>query len=102
MCQCKRAESLCEKSFLLSFLGATGDEESRATLGQTRIEIPRFALSKITSFPRKRESIGLTMGPRFRGDDNADFHSYGWAAGPWALGMTARSKFSHRILGALQ
>ena len=26
------------------------------------------------SFPRKRESIGLTMGPRFRGDDDADFH----------------------------
>ena len=27
------------------------------------------ALSKITSFPRKRESIELTMAPRFRGDD---------------------------------
>ena len=42
----------------------------------------RSAPPKITSFPRKRESIVLIMGPRFRGDDNSDFHSSGWAAGP--------------------
>ena len=51
-------------------------------------QILRFALSKITSFPRKRESTGLAMGPRFRGDDDADFHSFGWAAGPRVLGVT--------------
>ncbi len=42
------------------------------------------------SFPRKRESIGLTMGPRFRGDDDADFHFHRWAEGPWKLLRAAR------------
>jgi hypothetical protein len=34
-------------------------------------------LSKLTSFPRKRGSIGLAMGPRFRGGDDSDYHSIG-------------------------
>ncbi|SPE33779.1 hypothetical protein SBA2_800029 [Acidobacteriia bacterium SbA2] len=49
---------------------------------------PPSALLKITpsvSFPRKRESIGLAMGPRVRGDDDADFHCLGWAKSPWEL-----------------
>jgi len=44
------------------------------------------APSKVTSFPRKRESIDLD--PRFRGgDEGQDFHVCGWATGPWTLGM---------------
>ena len=43
------------------------------------------ALPNITSFPRKRESTGPTMGPRLRGDDDADFHGLGWAASPRVL-----------------
>ncbi|SPE29805.1 hypothetical protein SBA2_460020 [Acidobacteriia bacterium SbA2] len=39
------------------------------------------ASPKFTSFPRKRESIVLIMGPRLRGDDT-DFHCLGLAAGP--------------------
>jgi len=34
-------------------------------------------LSKLTSFPRKRESIGLAMGPRFRAGGDSDYHSIG-------------------------
>jgi hypothetical protein len=51
-------------------------------ISSSELQILCFALLKIASFPRKRESIGLTMGPRFRGDDNADFDFLGWAAGP--------------------
>jgi hypothetical protein len=51
------------------------------------------ALLKVTSFPRKRESIGPTMGPRFRGDDDADLHFLGWAASPWVL--PRKSWYSH-------
>jgi hypothetical protein len=51
-------------------------------------------LLKVASFPRKRESIGLTTGPRFRGDD-ADIHCLGLATVPWGLlGMTAFCQFS--------
>jgi len=32
-------------------------------------QVPHFAPPRRTSFPRKRESIGPAMGPRFRGDD---------------------------------
>ena len=46
------------------------------------------------SFPRKRESIGLTMGPRIRGDD-ADFHFHRWAEGPWKLPSAARQWPGH-------
>src|SRR5208282_206244 len=52
------------------------------------------ALSKVTSFPRKRESV--EMGPRFRGGDEVgDFHPLAWAKGPWKLlGMTGQTSFS--------
>jgi len=50
------------------------------------------APAKITSFPRKRESTGRTMGRRFRGDDDADLHSLGWAKGPWGRMAGAVSK----------
>jgi hypothetical protein len=43
------------------------------------------AASKVTSFPRKRESNspGAEVDPRFRGGDECrDFHHYGWAARP--------------------
>ena len=53
----------------------------------TQSETARFAPSKVTSFPRKRESTDLD--PRFRGgDDGHHFHVGGWAAGPCTLGMT--------------
>jgi hypothetical protein len=48
------------------------------------------------SFPRKRESIVLTMGPRFRGDD-ADFHYFGWANRPWKLPRISRSSFQFPV-----
>ena len=63
-------------------------------LENTQGEIPRSALdrtvqgsaaSKVTSFPRKRESNspGAEVAPRFRGGDKClDFHHYGWAARP--------------------
>ena len=48
-----------------------------------------FAPLNITSSPRKRESIGLTIGPRFpafaedkfRGGDDPDSHFFEWAVG---------------------
>ena len=50
------------------------------------------ALLKVTSFPRKRESLGPTMAPRLCGDDD-DFHCQGWAKGPRKLlGMTGQTK----------
>ena len=36
-------KSLCENSFLLSFRGAEGDEESRSVIENIQSEIPRFA-----------------------------------------------------------
>ena len=62
----------------------------------TRGEIPRPSrLLKVTSFPRKRESIGVTVGPRLRWGDESDFHHLGWATGPWKLlGMTSLTGFS--------
>jgi hypothetical protein len=58
--------------------GAFGTRIFRAV----RDSPPPAALLEVTSFPRKRESIVLNVGPRFRGDDNAIFHSLGWAVGP--------------------
>ena len=53
-------------------------------VGQRPMETP----SKVTSFPRKRESF--EVGPRFRGGDAVwDFHLQGWVTGPWLLRMTA-------------
>jgi len=37
------------------------------------------------SFPHKRESIGLEMGPRLRGGDGANLHCLGSAKEPWEL-----------------
>jgi len=69
-------------------LGSCGLHELRRSF--LRCTQDRLRLLKVTSFPRKRESIGPTMGPRFRGDD-ADFRWLGWAAGPWKLlRMTTR------------
>ena len=48
-----------------------------------RTDMSRSLLPKITSFPRTRESIGVTMGPRFRGDDKASFHSLARATDRW-------------------
>jgi hypothetical protein len=60
-----------------------GDEEPTTRLqpqpGRRRTALLTITLS--VSFPRKRESIVSTMGPRFRGDE-ADFHSLGWAVSP--------------------
>ncbi|SPE22180.1 hypothetical protein SBA2_10118 [Acidobacteriia bacterium SbA2] len=42
---------------------------------------PLLKATPCVSFPRKRESIGLKMGPRLRGDD-ADFHCLGRVNGP--------------------
>ena len=40
--------------------------------------------SKVTSFPRQRESIFLwtDLDPRLRGGGERDYHFLGWAAGP--------------------
>jgi len=47
--------------------------------GQRLLTLLKVAPS--VSFPRRRESILLTMGPRLRGDD-ADFHRLEWVKGP--------------------
>ena len=44
------------------------------------IRSPLLRVAPCASFPRKRESIGLSMGPRFLGDDYADFHFLGRAS----------------------
>ena len=51
-------KSLCENPFLLSFRGATGDEESRSAFVKAQGEIPRFA---------RNDSLGLPRNPKFRG-----------------------------------
>jgi len=89
--------SLCWNSFLRSFRGAPGDEKPRFALAKIQSEIPRLALSRITSFPRKPEPIVVRTNngpPLSRGDEAGDFHPFGWAAGPCTLGMTARIRFS--------
>jgi hypothetical protein len=53
----------------------TNDNDNMALDQDLRSPLLRIAPS--TSFPRKRESIGLSMDPRFRGDDDADFHFLG-------------------------
>ena len=93
---------------------ACHSEESATLVGERRrvshcvesaqSEIPHSALdrtvqgsapSKVTPFPRKRESNfpGAEVDPRFRGGDEChDFHHYGWAPGSFTLGMTANFK----------
>ena len=77
------------RNLALSVFKALGDSSSP------------LALRKIASFPRKWESIGPTMGPRFRGGDAAsDFHMLGWAKGLWKLlGMTCKSGCHTNSLG---
>ena len=42
------------------------------------------------------------VGPRLRGDDSVcDFHLYGWAAGPWTLGMTTAVCLMSMVLALL-
>jgi hypothetical protein len=68
--------------------GRQGWRFSFPRVGRRPMETP----SKVTSFPRKRESRFLAaMHPRFRGGDKGgDFHSLGWAAGPWKLRRNSR------------
>jgi hypothetical protein len=59
--------------------------------GKNQSEIPRFAQSKVTSFPRKRESGSFgDVDPRLRGgDEGLIFISMG---GPQAQGHSGRRR----------
>ena len=83
-------------------------EESAVPIRGEEMQILRFAQNdrrsaavppNITSFPRKRESIGPTMGPRFRGDDD-DFRCLGWATGLWKLLRMAATGVCQRTAAA--
>jgi hypothetical protein len=89
--------------------GAAGSFASGLQRGSAATKCRFFAplpsaVLKITpcaSFPRKRESTGL--GPRFRGGDKGgDFHSLGWAAGPWKLRRKSRGEKKRKFLAFRQ
>ena len=80
--------------------GCHSEQRIPAVLVSTNCGYPSSssALLKIASFPRKRESIVLTMGPRFRGDDKSNFHLLGRAAGSGQLRrMTAKRFFPQAL-----
>ncbi len=60
-------------------------------------QAPQFAPPKRTSFPRKRESLGPAMGPRFRGDDEVCCsYLYGWVADLRSVGARELEKTQNR------